>query len=146
MSTTFTAQLDQFRTRTKEQMKAVLQQSVQDVLEEASRPEALGGRMPVKTGFMRNSLVSELNGSTSWPVTKPGQDGGAPHYLLTIAQMEPGDIARFAWTAAYAARMENGFVGQDSKGRTFNQQGRHFVEAAAAQWPQFVARNIGKLK
>lgn len=150
MATTFAAQMAQFRDKTREQMKAVLQRSVQDVLEEALRSESLGGRLPVKTGFLRNSLVSELNGTTSWPVTHPPKDGsaggGSPHYLLTVAEMEPGDIARFAFTAAYAARMEYGFVGEDSKGRTYNQQGRHFVEGAAAQWPAIVARNIGKLK
>lgn len=131
-------------------MRAVLQASVQEVIEEALKPEEEGGRIPVDTGFLRNSLVSELNGTTSWPVTHPpksgGYEGGSPSYALTVAEMEPGDIARFAFTAAYAARMEYGFVGEDSKGRTFNQQGRHFAESAAAQWPAIVERNIGKLK
>ena len=138
MATTFTASLAQFRDKTKAQMQAVLSASVQDVLEEAQKPVAQGGRMPVDTGFLRNSLVCELNGS---------QIGtGATSYTLAAAGMEPGDIARFGWTAAYALRMELGFVGEDSLGRTFNQQGRHFVEGAAAQWPQIVAKNIGRLK
>ena len=138
MATTFTASLAQFRDKTKAQMQAVLSASVQDVLEEAQKPVAQGGRIPVDTGFLRNSLVCELNGS---------QIGtGATSYTLAAAGMEPGDIARFGWTAAYALRMELGFVGEDSLGRTFNQQGRHFVEGAAAQWPQIVAKNIGRLK
>lgn len=138
MSKTFAADLAAFRDKTKAQMQAVLSASVQDVLEEAQKPVAQGGRMPVDTGFLRNSLVCELNGS---------QIGtGATSYTLAAAGMEPGDIARFGWTAAYSLRVELGFVGEDSLGRTFNQQGRHFVEGAAAQWPQIVAKNIGRLK
>ncbi|WP_313349381.1 hypothetical protein [Paracoccus sp. (in: a-proteobacteria)] len=138
MSTTFTASLAAFRDKTKAQIQAVLSASVQDVMEAAQTPVKEDGRIPVDTGFLRNSLVSELNGS---------QIGKGPQsYLLATTAMQPGDVARFGWTAAYAMRMELGFVGKDSKGRTYNQQGRHFVEGAAAQWPAIVERNIGKLK
>lgn len=138
MAGTFTAQLGAFRDKTKAQMKAVLTESVQDVVAEAQTPVAQGGRMPVDTGFLRNSLVSELNGA------QVAQ--GAGSYALAAEGMEPGDVARFGWTAEYALRMENGFVGEDSLGRTYNQPGRHFVEGAAAQWPAIVAANVGKLK
>lgn len=138
MAKTFTAQLAAFRDKTRAQMKAVLSESVQDVLAEAQKPEAQGGRMPVKDGNLRNSLVSELNGS---------QIGtGSDCYELAAQDIEPGDTARFGWTAEYARRMEMGFVGEDSLGRTFNQEGKHFVEGAAAQWPQIVERNVGRLK
>ncbi len=138
MANSFTLQMQAFRDQTKEQMRAVLSASVQEVIEEAQTPVAQGGRMPVDTGFLRNSLVSELNGS------KVAE--GPESYVLAAASIKPGDVARFGWTAEYALRMELGFVGEDSKGRTFNQQGRHFAESAAAQWPAIVERNIGKLK
>ncbi len=138
MAKSFTLQMQAFRDKTREQMQAVLSASVQEVIEEAQTPAAQGGRMPVDTGFLRNSLVSELNGS------QVAQ--GPESYVLAAASIEPGDVARFGWTAEYALRMELGFVGEDSKGRTFNQQGRHFAESAAAQWPAIVERNIGKLK
>ena len=138
MAQTFTAQMRAFSDKTKEQMQAVLSASVQDVVEEAQRPVAQGGRMPVKTSFLRNSLVSELNGS------EVGK--GADSYTLAAAGIAPGDVARFGYTAEYALRMENGFVGEDALGRTYNQSGRHFVEGAAAQWPSIVERNVGKLK
>ena len=138
MAQTFTAALNTFRDKTKAQMQAVLSASVQDVMNEAQKPVAQGGRLPVDTGYLRNSLVSELNGS---------QVGtGAGSYTLAAAAMEPGDVARFGWTAAYALRMENGFVGQDSLGRTYNQSGRHFVEAAALQWERIVQENVARLK
>lgn len=138
MAGSFTVQMQAFRNKTKEQMRAVLSASVQDVIEAAQTPEAQGGRMPVNTGFLRNSLVSELNGS------QVAQ--GPESYTLAAAQMEVGDVARFGWTAEYARRMELGFVGTDEAGRTYNQQGRHFVEGAAAQWPAIVERNAARLK
>ena len=138
MAQTFTTQIGAFRDKTKAQMRAVLSASVQDVVGAAQLPVAQGGRMPVDTGFLRNSLVSELNGA------QVAQ--GAGSYTLAAASIEPGDVARFGWTAEYALRIENGFVGQDAMGRNFNQQGRHFVEGAAAQWPGIVAANVGKLK
>lgn len=138
MASTFAAQLSAFRDKTKEQCKAVLSASVQDVIQEAQTPIAQGGRMPVLDGHLRNSLVSELNGAS---VAQ-----GPESYTLVAAEIEPGDVARFGWTAAHAMRQEFGFVGEDSLGRTFNQQGKHFVEGAAANWPAIVERNVGKLK
>lgn len=138
MAGSFTVQMQAFRNKTKEQMRAVLSASVQDVIAEAQRPIAQGGRMPVDTGALRNSLVSELNGT--------GVAQGAEGYTLAAARMEPGDVARFGWTAAHAMRQEFGFVGEDSLGRSFNQQGKHFVEAAAAQWPSIVEKNTARLK
>lgn len=133
----FAAQIAELAGKTLEQQRAVLSASVQDVIEAAQLPVAQGGRMPVDTGFLRNSLVSELNGS------KVAE--GAEGYTLVSAQIEPGDTARFGWTAEYAMRMEYGFVGEDSLGRTFNQQGKFFVEGAAAQWQGIVAKNAARL-
>lgn len=138
MAKTFTASLGAFRDKTKAQMQAVLSTSVQDVIEEAQKPVAQGGRMPVDTGYLRNSLVSELNGTLN--------GHGADSYTLTAQSMDPGDVARFGWTAKYARRQHEGFVGEDSLGRTYNQSGKHWIDGAAAQWQQIVDKNVGKLK
>lgn len=134
----FTASVAAFRDKTKAQMRDVFAESVQDVLEAAQRPKARGGRMPVDTGNLRNSLASGLNGTFG----APSDDG----YIVTLRQLEIGDIAQFAWTAPYARRMELGFFGTDSLGRTYEQPGNHFVGAAAAQWPQFVAAWAARVK
>lgn len=141
MASTFTAQLGAFRDKTKAQMKAVLSESVQDVISIAQTPVAQGGRMPVDTGTLRNSLLSELNGA---------QLGEGPmSYTIVAETMEPGDIARFGWggaASAYAMRQHEGFVGEDSLGRSYNQPGKHWIDGAAAQWPAIVAANVGRLK
>lgn len=112
-------------------------ESMQDVVSTAQLPIAQGGRMPVKEGHLRNSLVSELNGAE---VAK-----GRESFTMVATELKMGDSCAVAWTAAHALRQELGFVGEDSKGRTYNQQGKHFAGSAAAQWEAFVAANAAKV-
>lgn len=121
---TFTAQIKAFTDRAKEKLETVVKQSAQEVYSIAQTPKAQGGRMPVDTGFLRNSLVAELNGSTV--------AGGADAYVLAVAGMDLGDVVFAGWTANYARHMEYG---------TSRTPGNHFMLAAAQQWPAIVARN-----
>ena len=133
----FAKEIRAYTDKTQANLRIVAQESIQEVLDIAQTPKAKGGRMPVVTSFLRNSLASGLNGSFG----EPASDS----YLLTIAGLEIGDIAQFGWTAEYALRIEYGFNGQDSLGRRYNQQGAYFVGTAAAQWPQIVDRIAGEL-
>lgn len=135
---TLAASVKQFANMTKMQMRGVFAESVQDVVDAAQLPKAKGGRLPVVSGFLRNSLASGLNGTLG--------PQGPDSYVVTLSQLELGDIAQFAWTAPYARRIELGFSGKDSLGRTYEQAGTHFLSAAVAQWPQFVTGNAARLK
>lgn len=148
MGTSFAASVADWAKRTKEAQEDVMRASINDVIEEAQRPESQSGRMPVDHGFLRNSLAMAL-GEASFATTRPsskGDAGSPPETALFIEQMEPGDVARFAWTAEYAMRMENGFHGEDSLGRTHEQYGRHFVSSASVKWPAIVAANAERFK
>jgi hypothetical protein len=134
----FAASVADWANRTKAAQLSVMRDSVADVIEDAGLPKAQGGRMPVDTGNLRNTVASGLNGEF-------GPDDSS-NIELTINEMEPGDVARFAWTAEYAMRMELGFVGTDALGRTYEQDGNHFVGGAAAKWEQIVAVNAEKHK
>lgn len=125
----FTAQITAFAEDAKRKMTLVVQQSAQDVGELAQRPVAKGGNMPVDTGFLRNSLVAGLNGSTSL--------SGPDAYSLAIAGAEAGDTIFFGWTAAYARYVEYGTQGR---------AGRFFMLNAAQQWQAIVARNAEKAR
>ena len=135
--TTFSfANLDAWARQTEARMNAVIKGSTQEVARIAQTPKAKGGRMPVDTGMLRNSFQSSLNGSTSL--------SGGDSYVMVAASMKAGDVAQFGWTAAYARRINYGFVGEDSLGRSYNQQGAHFLEGAAMQWPSIVAGEVTK--
>lgn len=57
---------------------------------------------------------------------------------MVIQGAEIGDTIYLGFQAAYALRMEYGFVGQDSLGRNYNQRGFGFVEKTGERWPQIV--------
>lgn len=81
--------------------------------------------------------MSELNGAE---VAK-----GSESFTVVASDLKMGDSCAVAWTAAHALRQELGFVGEDSKARTYNQLGKHFAGSAAAQWESFVAKNAAKV-
>lgn len=125
----FTAQIVAFAEDAKRKMELVVKQSAQDVGDIAQTPVAKGGNMPVDTGFLRNSLVAGLNGSTSL--------SGPDSYTLAIAGAELGDSIFFGWTANYARFVEYGTQGR---------AGRFFMLNAAQQWKAIVARNAEKAR
>jgi len=129
MAKTFTAQINDWSDKAKRNMTLVVRQSAQDVFEIAQTPVAKGGNMPVDTGFLRNSLIAGLNGSTS--LTGPNA------YVMAIAKMDAGDTMIGGWTAEYAAAQEYGAQGR---------AGRFFMRGAAQQWQAIVAKNARKLK
>ena len=123
------AQLDQWTKKTERRIDAVLKDATQSVIAVAQQTKAKGGRMPVDTGNLRNSLQSSVAGGAS------GE--GKESYIMVAGNMKGGDLATFTWTAEYAAAVNNG-----NRGRP----GAHFVEGAVDQWPAIVRASIRKAK
>ena len=123
------ATLDQWTKKTEKRIDAVLKDATQSVVAVAQQTKAKGGRMPVITGNLRNSLQSSVAGGA--------MGEGASSYILVAAGMKGGDLATFTWTAEYAAAVNNG-----NRGRP----GAHFVEGAVDQWPAIVRASIRKAK
>ena len=123
------AQLDQWTKKTEKRIDAVLKDATQSVVAVAQQTKAKGGRMPVDTGNLRNSLQSSVAGGAS------GE--GKESYIMVAGNMKGGDLATFTWTAEYAAAVNNG-----NRGRP----GAHFVEGAVDQWPAIVRASIAKAK
>ena len=144
---TMTASLAGFRISSVNKMRAILKQSVHDVVNIAQTPKGHGGDMPVLDGYLINSLVSTLNDTIGSSDGKPDKSGAGSNASveLTISEMELGDQAIFAYTAAHGPRQEFGFSGQDSLGRTYNQPGNHFVGNATDQWVKIVEGNAKKV-
>ena len=123
------ATLDQWTKKTEKRIDAVLKDATQSVVAVAQQTKAKGGRMPVDTGNLRNSLQSSVAGGAS------GE--GKESYIMVAGNMKGGDLATFTWTAEYAAAVNNG-----NRGRP----GAHFVEGAVDQWPAIVRASIAKAK
>jgi len=121
--------LDQWTKKTQRRIDAVLKDATQSVVAVAQVTKAKGGRMPVDTGNLRNSLISSVAGGAA------GQ--GEESYIMAAAGIKGGDVATFTWTAEYAAAVNNGREGRP---------GAHFVEGAVDQWPAIVRASIAKAK
>jgi hypothetical protein len=120
-------------------LTALLRNSVQGLAKVAAQTIPNGGRVPVKTGNLARSVVVD----NKPPKVIEGLATG--DYSLGIANIRPGEPIYIGWQAKYARRQNYGFVGTDSLGRTYNQSGYGFAEAAAAQWPQIVRAEAAKL-
>ena len=123
------ATLDQWTKKTEKRIDAVLKDATQSVVAVAQQTKAKGGRMPVITNNLRDSLQSSIAGGAF-------AEGEASH-ILVAPQMKGGDLATFTWTAEYAAAVNNG-----NRGRP----GAHFVEGAVDEWPAIVRASIAKAK
>lgn len=121
----FIADVQRFTDKTADQMLRVAKQSLQDVIRQAQTPVAKGGDMPVDTGYLRNSLVTEVRGATA------GQ--GADSFILGLSTLELGDPFQVAWTAEYAIPRHYAVgVGQG---------GGLWRDRAAQRWPGIVEKN-----
>lgn len=131
MAKSFTASVKGWSQKALRNAGVIAMQSTHDVVNEAQKPVAKGGRMPVITGTLRGSLQSSLLGSTSLK--------GPESYVATVATMRPGDVAEFTWGHGirYARKVEHG-----SNGRP----GRMFAGGAVAQWDAIVQRNAARVK
>lgn len=137
-SLNFGAEIDEWVKKTEARMLAVFRDAGQEVFSIAQTTRNQGGKLPIKTGFLRNSFISSLNGSTVV--------SGPTAYALSFDAASLGDVVFGGWTAEYARRMEFGFIGTDSLGRNYNQSGFGFVANAAAQWQSIVNRHAARLK
>ena len=144
MNRSFKAQMQDIAKLTEKQIKAVVVDSVQDVLEGAQTTQPgvahtggtfVEGRLPVDTRSLLQSLEIGYDGSYS-------PTGGS--VTLSAGQFNLGDTINARWTAEYALRIEQGFSGTDAAGRTYNQAGRFFVTRNAEKFSQFVARNAAR--
>lgn len=128
----FASQVRAFTDKAQARQEAIFKGSSERVLERANTPKAQGGRLPVKDGFLRNSVRASTTGV-------PNSGSGDPP--LVFARMKVGDTVTTGWTAAYALRQEHGFHGEDSLGRTYAQQGNGFLRAQVQLW-DFIVREV----
>lgn len=137
----FKAQLGAWAKQTQENLDALARQSAMQVSENVVRGT------PVDTGFLRGSWQPSI-GAPSTDEGEPDKSGAGrmAQIGLTIADMGAGDRFYLMNSAAYAMRLEYGFVGKDSLGRNINQTGRFFVQDNVARWPQVVAQIAAELK
>lgn len=142
MTKSFSAQIGSWASSTERRINAVYARSVELLGEEMQRTTREGGRVPFRTGNLANSLLASTSGMP------PASDGPFPgsNIGLITATIRASQSVWLGYQAGYARRVNNGFVGADSRGRVYNQQGAYFVEAAVAEWPNIVNTAVAQIK
>lgn len=133
---TFTVQIDDFIRKSDALLTGVMQESIQSMISEAQVSYHKGGKMPVVTGFLTNSGKAALNkipyGDSEPPAGRvAGEWSGQGQLQAVLAQLKPGDVFYYGWTAVYARKMEIRYM---------------FAQSAAQNWQQHVARAVTELK
>ena len=102
------------------------------------QPVQQGGRLPYRTGNLQRSLWVSTSGMAMIDGSREKFDD-MQDFFAAIDAAKLGDTVYIALRAAYAYRMNYGFVGEDSLGRFYNQAGYGFRENAAMRWPAILA-------
>lgn len=114
---------------------AVIQDASLSLARVANTNYNSGGKTPVDTGFLINSIKAAIDtlpaGQNKKPVGFRAADWDEGAVLAVINSMKLGDVLFIGWTAEYAPYMENRFM---------------FARSAAQQWPEIVDKSVVKVK
>lgn len=145
--TTFSAQVKDWTEKAKRNQELVFKQAVQHLADAILLTKDKGGNMPHETGNLKRSLLASTSSMPQVITEKKEFPENEGQITATIAGAKITDSIYLGFQAAYAARMNYGFVGTDSIGRTYNQSGNLFVDLAAQRWQEFIdqaAKEIGQ--
>ena len=108
-------------------MEAVVKEAALELTEEAVKPIAKGGRIPVDTSFLRNSIAAAVN---SIPSGESSASFDMQPVILAINKVKAGDRLVIGFTAEYARAMEHRYF---------------FVRSAAQNWDNHVNKATKKV-
>ena len=123
MATYTLGNLDQWALKSAGRMEAVAKQAIQDMTDDIQRPRASGGRMPVDTGFLRNSAGASLGGNP--------ETGNLNSLEGSLIRMQLGDAYTFGWGANYARFMNNRYG---------------FLDLPVQDWSRYVFKAVEKVR
>ena len=120
--------IDQWVAKSQARLEAVWKTAAQDIAKEVQTPRAKGGRLPLDTGYLRNSFSADINAT-------PGGNGNSPYSAgpigIVVSRAKIGVRVVFGWSAQYSVYMEARFS---------------FLRSAAQNWPQIVTKASQKVK
>lgn len=142
MAKSFAESVGAWASQSQARITAVRNTAIDLLAEEMSNTRPNGGRVPFQTGNLARSILASTQGM---PKTAEGPFPGSNVGLVT-ATLEADQPVWIGYQAAYARRVEMGYVGADSLGRVYNQEGAHFVSGAIADWKNIVTRAAKELQ
>jgi hypothetical protein len=138
----YMAAIDRWEERVPEELLAIAQQGILNMI------GAVVEDTPFDLGFLRGSWQPSVGGlppPKASVTLDPGGGMALADASLEVANLTLGETFYYSNACVYARRLEYGFVGEDSLGRTYNQAGRFYVTMNAMRWPGFVAQAVAEV-
>ena len=120
--------INQWVAKSQARLEAVWKTAAQDIAKEIQTPRAKGGKMPVDTGFLRNSFAADVN---KVPSGNGSTDYKSGPISIVINRAKIGDTVVFGFASQYSIYMEARYS---------------FVRHAAQNWQQIVNKAAQKVK
>lgn len=134
MAKSFSDTISKWTQRMNIAMEAVAKEAAQELAEEVTKPKLKGGKMPVRDGFLRNSIAAAVNSIPSGEGLPPkgykNTDLDMQPVILAINKLKAGDRLVIGFTAQYARAMEYRYF---------------FVRSSAQNWNQHVDKAVKKV-
>ncbi len=126
-----------FVNKAKADIRATVDESVKKIIDEMQTPVSNGGDMPVKTGFLRDSLVISEGSPVAMHKVNPGQSVtyNKARVDRSVEAMTLGRKFYASWTAEYAGKVYYGANGMS---------GRQWAALANQRWPELVKTVFNK--
>lgn len=135
MSDDFEAQIHAWTEQSRLRMMAVARDAAQEVTEQVLKPRAKGGRMPVDTGYLRNSAHADINvmpeGDSFYDSSDAAGERVAESTASAILRFQAGDKYYLGFTANYARYMEAKYA---------------FIRLAAQNWDRTVSESVRRVR
>ena len=109
-------------------LEAVWKTAAQDIAREVQTPRSKNGKLPLDTGYLRNSFSADVNKTPSGNGNSAYTSGPIS---IVINRAKIGDTVVFGWSANYAVYVEARFS---------------FLRSAAQNWQQIVNKAAQKVK
>ena len=131
MSTVDLKDIGSLLDRYERQMTYVAKDATQSVVMEAQRERNQGGKLPVRTGFLRSSIAAAIGTLPAGPVKgDPNRRYPAGTIGAELVRWRPGEAPFYiGWSAIYARRMEYRYG---------------FLRSATQRWDAHVSAAIAK--
>lgn len=128
--TSFSEAIGKWASETPERIDATYARAVELMGEEMSRTTAEGGRVPIDTGNLANSLLADVS---AMPKISDGTFRDGNNVGLVAATIKASDFVYIGYQARYAFYQNNN-------------TGHHFVEGAVDEWPNIVNQAVLEVK
>jgi len=132
----FAASVRRFADKSKRKLTEVLQQSVIELVREMQTTKAMGGNMPMDTGYLRASIKFSTSVMPQPQAGSRPVAGGAYSYA-------DGEVVSFASGLRYGQTV---FIGYTAEYSAIQEYHNGFVKLAAQNWGAIVSRVAERLR